>query len=98
MMIEHMVWLKFSESTSREQKDEVIHRLVALKNDIAGIVEYNAGHNFSERSNGFDVGLRVRFVSKVALDKYVPHPKHVSVQQFMKDVGLQETMALDFEV
>lgn len=97
-MIEHLVWLKFSESTTKAQKDEVIRRLVSLKDEIAGIVEYNAGHNFTDRSNGFDVGLRVRFASKVAMQKYQPHPKHEAVKQFMHDVGLQESMALDFEV
>jgi hypothetical protein len=97
-LIEHMVWLKFDESTTNAQKDEVIRRLIHLKDDIAGIVEYNAGHNFSNRSNGFDVGLRVRFVSRMALEKYGPHPKHEAVKQFMKEVGLKETMALDFEL
>ncbi|QQE77178.1 Dabb family protein [Alicyclobacillus sp. SO9] len=97
-MIEHLVWLKFDESTTKEQKDEVIRRLVGLKDEIAGIVDYNAGHNFSERSKGFDVGLRARFVSKAALEKYAPHPKHEAVKQYMSEVGLKESMSLDFEV
>lgn len=97
-MIEHMVWLKFAESTTKEQKDEVIRRLEALKDEVAGIVEYNAGHNFSNRSQGFDVGLRARFVSKAALEKYGPHPKHEAVKQYMSEIGLQASMSLDFEI
>ncbi len=96
-MIEHVVLFKFSEETTKEQKEEGMRRLTRVKESIPGIVDIQAGNNFSERSQGFESGLTVRFETKEALEAYGPHPAHQEVVSYLKEVGMKETLALDFK-
>ncbi|WP_347552201.1 Dabb family protein [Pseudalkalibacillus hwajinpoensis] len=96
-MIEHIVLFKFSDRTTKEQKEEGMRRLIKVKETIPGIVDIQAGINFSERSEGFESGLTVRFESKEALEAYGPHPAHQEVVAYLKEVGMRDTLALDFE-
>jgi hypothetical protein len=92
-----MIIFKFSPETTTEQIDECIHRLQDLKNHVPGIIDIVAGHNFSSRSQGYELGLTVRFENRAALDAYGPHPKHQECVQFMASVGRQDAIAVDFE-
>jgi hypothetical protein len=96
-MIEHMVLLKFSPDTTALERREVARRLVALKDQIPGIIGIVAGENFSARSKGFDLGLCVRFPDRERLAVYGPHPRHQEVYRYMEQVGLQDVIAVDFE-
>ncbi len=96
-MIEHMVAFTFTSSTTKEQKNEAIRRLKNLKQEIPGILDIQAGHNFSEKNQGYELGLTVRLVDKKALDEYGPHPKHEDVKAFLKNIGLIDMLVLDFE-
>lgn len=96
-MVEHMVLLKFAEDTSADTRFEVRRRLLALQEQLPGIVEMQAGENFSKRGKGFQIGLLVRFESREALAAYGPHPLHQSVYQYMESVGLEDIIAVDFE-
>lgn len=97
-MVEHIVLFKFRPEVTQAQKDEIAKRLVALKNEIPGILDIQAGHNFSDRSQGFELGLTVRFESKEALAFYGPHPKHQEVVTRMQELGLDNLLAMDFEM
>ncbi|KMM36155.1 Dabb family protein [Guptibacillus hwajinpoensis] len=96
-MIEHVVLFKFSNETTKEQKEEGMSRLIQVKDKIPGIVDIQAGTNFSDRSQGFESGLTVRFESKEALEAYGPHPAHQDVVAYLKEIGMTEVLALDFE-
>lgn len=97
-MVEHMVILKFGPETSAEQKDQAIQKLKRLKQDIPGIMDLQAGYNFSERSQGFEIGLTVRFDSKESLEVYGPHPKHQEVVSYLREIGLTDIIVVDFEI
>ncbi|NHM33084.1 Dabb family protein [Neobacillus terrae] len=97
-MVEHMVLLKFSPSTTNEQKEEVIHRTLLLKEQIPGIVDIQQGFNFSSRSQGFEMGLTVRFEDKSSLENYGPHPAHQAVFNFLKEIGLVDLIIVDFVI
>ncbi|WP_273852429.1 Dabb family protein [Guptibacillus spartinae] len=96
-MIEHVVLFKFSDETTVEQKEEGMRRLLKVKDKIPGIVDIQSGNNFSDRSQGFESGLTVRFESKEALEAYGPHPAHQEVVAYLKEVGMTDVLALDFE-
>ncbi|WP_226659540.1 Dabb family protein [Pseudalkalibacillus hwajinpoensis] len=96
-MIEHVVLFKFSDETTLEQKEEGMRRLLEVKDKIPGIVDIQAGNNFSDRSQGFESGLTVRFESKEALEAYGPHPAHQEVVGYLKEIGMSDVLALDFE-
>ncbi|WP_018923482.1 Dabb family protein [Salsuginibacillus kocurii] len=97
-MIEHVVILKFKEETTEAQRDEAAKKLQSLENEIPGIIDLKAGRNFSERGQGFDVGLTVRFEDKAALEAYGPHPKHKEVTSYLKEIGMVDIIVMDFEL
>ncbi|MFC4766221.1 Dabb family protein [Effusibacillus consociatus] len=98
-MIEHIVILKFSPETTTEQKDQVIQKLKDLKQQIPGILDLQCNYNFCPRSQGFEIGLTVRFESKQALEEYGPHPKHQEAVSYMREVAkLSDIIVVDFEI
>lgn len=97
-MVEHIVIFKFNETTSVDQQTEAIGKLKNLKNEISGIVDIQAGLNFSDRSQGFQVGLTVRFEDKQALEAYGPHEKHQEAVSYLKEIGLSDIVVVDFEL
>lgn len=48
-MIDHIVLVKFGETTTQEQLQEVVDRFKALRPHLTGIVDIQAGINFSEK-------------------------------------------------
>ena len=97
-MIEHIVLIKFYKSTSEAEKNELIRKTLALKEEIPGIVDIQQGHNFSERSQGYEMGLTVRFTDWDAVENYGPHPKHQELVSYMKEIGLKDKIVVDFEI
>ena len=97
-MVEHIVLLKFSQVTTIEQKVEAIRMTLALKEVIPGIVDIQQGENFSKRSKGFEVGLTVRFEDRTCFENYGPHPAHQRVFSYLKEIGLEDIIVVDFEI
>lgn len=97
-MFEHIVLLKFSTETTYEQINELILRTKKLKEGIPGILDIQQGHNVSERNQGYQVGLTVRFEDKNSLEQYGPHPKHQAVLSYAKEIGLVDSIIVDFEL
>ncbi|WP_078409090.1 Dabb family protein [Priestia abyssalis] len=97
-MIDHIVIVKFSETTTQEQLLEVVERFKALKNHLSGVIDLQAGLNFSEKSQGYDVVLTVRFENREALEAYGPHPEHQAVAAFIREVGRVDSIVVDIEI
>ncbi|MFG6118074.1 MULTISPECIES: Dabb family protein [Thalassobacillus] len=97
-MIEHIVLVKFSEETTKEQKQELIRRTLNLKHIIPGIVDIQQGLNFSDRSQGYEVGLTVRFKDRESLENYGPHPAHQEIVSYLKRIGMKDSIIVDFEI
>lgn len=97
-MIEHIVLIKFLPKATTKQKEELIRRSLDLKNVIPGILDLQQGFNFSERSQGYEVGLTVRFKDRASLNNYGPHPAHQEVVAYLNEIGLEQTLIVDFEL
>jgi hypothetical protein len=97
-MVEHIVLLKLSPETTIEQKEELIRRTLLLKNVIPGIVDIQQGMNFSMRSQGYEIGLTVRFIDRASLDNYGPHPAHQEIVAYLKEIGLADSIIVDFDI
>lgn len=97
-MIEHIVLIKFSPNTTQEQKEELIRRTLLLKEKIPGIIDIQQGFNFSPRSQGYEVGLTVRFQDLDALENYGPHPAHQEIVSYLNQIGLEDSIIVDFEM
>lgn len=97
-MIEHIVLLKFSSKTTKDQKDELIRKTLDLKNVIPGIVDIQQGYNFSNRSKGYEMGLTVRLEDRSFLDTYIPHPAHQEILSLLNEIGMEDLLVVDFEI
>lgn len=97
-MVEHVVLFQSTEEATPEQRDAMIAAVKKLKDQIPGIVDLSVGYNFSERAQGFDIGVVVRFVDRAALDVYIPHPAHrACVEQFLQPIR-KNTIVVDYEI
>lgn len=97
-MIQRVVLVKFSESTTQEQLQEVVDRFKALKNHLTGIVEIHAGLNIAEKSKEYQVVLTVRFEDQAALDAYTANAEHQAVAAYIREVGRVDSIGVDFEL
>jgi heme-degrading monooxygenase HmoA len=97
-LVEHIVLIKFRPEVTETEKAEIVSRLKSLKSVIPGILDIQAGRNFSTRNQGFEVGLTVRFENREALEAYGPHPRHQEVVKRMQELGVENLIAVDFEL
>lgn len=98
LMVVHVVLFKWKEDVTSDAIAAAVKALQALKDQIPGILEITCGRNFSERSQGFQQGLVVKFVDQAALEAYLPHPEHQAVVQNLIKPILADILALDYEV
>jgi len=96
-MIEHLVLFKFKPHTSKPAIDDVYSSLMALKAEIPEILSITAGPNFSDRAQGFDGGLVVRFNNKNDLQTYVNHVNHQGVVNTKIKPFAENVLAVDYE-
>jgi len=97
-MIEHMVLFKTKAEATPEQRERMVAELKALQGKIDGILSLTVGHNFSDRSQGYDVGLVVRFQDRAALDNYLPHPAHRGcVDTYVRPI-IESVIVVDYEI
>jgi hypothetical protein len=97
-MVEHLVLFKLKPEATEEQKEAAIQALRGLKGQIDGILELTCGRNFSQRSQGFEIGLLVRFRDRAALEVYIPHPAHRgAVEQFLHPIR-EDVIVVDYEL
>lgn len=97
-MIEHLVLFKWKEDASDSAIAQVIEGLKSLPDEIPEIIALSCGENFSERSQGFQHGLVVRFSDRAALATYQAHPAHqVLVQNLIKPI-VQDILCVDYEL
>jgi hypothetical protein len=96
-MIEHIVLFKWIENTSQETIDQALNALKALKDKIPGIVDLSCGKNFSERNQGFQDALIVRFGDRPSLEAYFPHPDHQKVVKTHIRPILADILSIDYE-
>lgn len=97
-MIHRTVLLKFSETTTQEQLQEVIKRFKALKNVLTGIAEIHAALNIAEKSKEYQVILMVRFENQAALDAYTANEDHQAVAAYIREVGRLDSIGVDIEI
>jgi len=96
-MVEHLVLFKLKPGTTEEQRRTVVDTLKRLKS-IDGIVDMSVGINHSKegKSQGFEVGMRVRFRDQAALEGYLPHPQHVGVVDEVREY-FDDVIVVDYD-
>jgi hypothetical protein len=81
-MIRHCVFIHFDESVRSADVTAMLDEIVALKNDLPGIVHVHIGANASPElgmDKGFSNGFIVDFDSAAARDRYLDDERHKKV-------------------
>jgi hypothetical protein len=97
-MVEHIVLFKIKESAGDDVRAELKRRLLALSNDIPGIIHATFGANFTSRGKGYTHGFVVRFTNQDSLANYQKHPLHVAVVEGLVRPNCDDVLALDYEI
>ena len=96
-MIDHVVLFRWKPGTTDAQIEAVMEGLRGLNGQIPGLVEMQAGPDFSGRSQGYTHGLVSRFTDRAALAAYSPHPAHRRVVEELIAPIREDTLAFDLE-
>ena len=97
-MIEHVVLLKFYEQTTDEQKSEAVKKCREMKGKVPGLVNIEAGINFSDRNQGFSIGMTIQFENEKALKAFAVDEYHEEVKSYLKSIGHKETLVVDYVI
>ncbi|MEK3920447.1 Dabb family protein [Paenibacillus sp. FSL K6-2393] len=99
-MFEHLVVFKFNGKTTLAKQQEWVAQLLALQEQIPGIVTLTAGINTTEetdRIQGYTIGLRVTFEDQDALRAYGPHPAHQAFVASL-DGWVEDVIVVDYAI
>ncbi|MFN0050634.1 MAG: Dabb family protein [Planctomycetales bacterium] len=98
----HIVLLRFSPRTSREEIAGIFEALDDLQEKIPGIVDISSGPYDSPEGlhKGFTHAFIVTFAEAEFRDAYLEHPDHEVVKQMIVRQlanGLEDVIAFDFK-
>lgn len=97
--IKHIALLKFKETVSDDQVNQLFAELLDITETIPGIEDYVIGPNNSPegKTEGYTHGFVMTFSDAAARDAYLPHPEHERVKAlFMPNI--EKVLVFDFEV
>ncbi|UQZ36205.1 stress protein [Paenibacillus sp. PK3_47] len=99
-MFEHLVAFKFNGQYDPQNGEHLVGTLLALKEQIPGIVDITAGVNVTEETeniHGYTLGLRVTFTDQEALRAYGPHPAHRHFVGLLEGI-IEEVVVVDYPI
>jgi quinol monooxygenase YgiN len=97
-MVEHVVLFKLKPEATEQQRRAMLEGLRGLRQAVPGVVDLSCGTNFSDRSQGHEIGLVVRFTDRSALEAYLPHPAHRAVvEQLIRPIS-DGVIVADYEI
>ncbi|RAW18402.1 Dabb family protein [Paenibacillus taichungensis] len=99
-MYEHLVVFKLIDTITPVKQQELVAQLLALQEQIPGIVDLTAGINVTEETDhiqGFTLGLRVTFEDQEALRAYGPHPAHQSFVASLNE-WVENVIVVDYPI
>lgn len=92
-MIEHVVLFRMHHNY-REEVETLKNLLDHLEEKIEAVERIETGVNFAERSDAYDLILKVYVKDKLALQAYAAHPGHQKVLKYIKKV-VSQTAVVD---
>ena len=100
-MLKHIVMWKLKEWAEGVSKEEnalkIKTRLESLKNEIKEITAIEVGINSNDTADSNDIVLYSEFKSKEDLVRYLDHPEHKKMGDFIGKVRVERSV-VDYEV
>lgn len=94
-MVTHIVMWKLKDK-SPENVRRVQAMLLGMKGRIPGMLDLEAGVDYTRSERSFELALITRHESRDALDQYQVHPVHEQVKKVMLELR-DVSAAVDFE-
>lgn len=95
-MVRHIVFFRFKEGLSEDDRACLIDALEGLKAKIALIKELEVGKDLAGKHNSYDLALNSVFDCLDDVEAYAVHPDHVEVVKLVKEV-CESSVKVDFE-
>ena len=95
-MIRHIVFFRFNESTSAEERAALIDALKGLKDKIDLVKELEVGEDVGGKPNSYDIALNSVFETFDDVENYAVHPDHVEVVGMVRRL-CESSVKVDFE-
>ena len=98
-MIRHCGFFEFKPEVPQEEIDECFVRLLDMVGKVDGLQKIEHGPHKSDEGlqKGFTHAFVMTFDSFEARDKYLPHPVHLAVVDYIQP-RLADIVVCDFEV
>jgi hypothetical protein len=94
-VITHLVLFKLKEPTP-ENVNTAVQKLASLTSAIPTIRSLEVGPNVVPSPRAYDIGLIVKFDDLAGLETYQPHPAHVPVSTYLREMS-ESIVSVDFE-
>lgn len=98
--VEHLVYFRFKDGISQEQKQSLIVKLNDLLGIIDGLEAVSVGLNTTEEhqfKHNYGAGMRMLFQNREKLQEYQLHPEHLKVGEFIWTI-VEDVAVVDFEL
>ena len=97
--IKHIALIKFKDSTTPEQIEQVFEQIMDLSEAVPGVEDYVSGANNSPEglNDGFTHGFVMTFTDAAARDAYLPHAEHERVKTAVLPY-VERVVVFDFEI
>ncbi|MDH3974338.1 MAG: Dabb family protein [Deltaproteobacteria bacterium] len=95
-MIRHIVFFKFKESTSNDEREKLISALEGLKDKIEVVRELIVGRDIGNKPNSCHIALDSTFETFDDVEAYAVHPDHMEVVKMVKEV-CESSLKVDYE-
>ena len=97
MAIERVALVSWKPATPQEAIDTALRSVLALKNEVPGVLGITAGRNFSKWAMGFTHAFVVRFMGRQAVDAYDRHPAHRQLVATVFRPITEKMVVVDFD-
>ena len=96
-LLRHVVLFKFKNGTTTEQIRKIENGCCALPSKIGYIYDFEWGTDVSvdDRNQGFTHCFIVTFRSEQDRDKYLPHPAHQELVEFLRP-HIEQMLVIDY--
>ena len=78
-MVDHLVLFAVKDDVSKEDVEDLLASVAALKDGVSSVRDLSVGEDFSGRSGGYTHALFARFEDREGLAEYMEHPDHLAV-------------------
>ena len=78
-MVDHLVFFAVREDALKEEVEDLISSIRALRDEVTSTVDLSVGEDFSGRSGGYTHAIFARFEDEDGLREYMEHPAHLAV-------------------